>query len=435
MREQAPLQVLRWRRGERSPEHVQDGLALSGEAFEIIVSRTPFYATSGGQVADSGVFTSDDFIWRLTDVRKEDRRIVHTAVLLQHPAGLRTWQDLVAWLQQHGGLQLQGTVEEDVRGDTRRNHTATHILHAALKKLIGAHVQQAGSLVAPDRLRFDFSHFKALTDDELRGLEREINAVVLANLPVETVVRDYEDAIASGAVAMFGEKYESRVRVVSVGDYSTELCGGTHVQRSGDIGLFLITSESSIASGVRRLEALTGRGAEQYVAVLRQAQRAAAQLLGLGPGQDAVQRVRELQQESRRLRRELDEARAQLAGGHSQELVRGAIEVDGTRVISARVEVADVQELRDLADAVRRELQSGAAVISAEVDDKIVFMATVTDDLVQRGVKAGDLVRHVAQITGGGGGGKPHMAQAGGRDKSKWQQALDEVVPLVRSKL
>jgi alanyl-tRNA synthetase len=434
-REEDRLQVLRWLENARSDADANPDLALAGETFELILERTPFYATSGGQVADSGLLSSSDLIWRVTDVRKESGRIVHTAVLLQHPSELRSWDDLAAWLRGRGELRVLATVEEDVRSDTARNHTATHLLHAALKKIIGAHVVQAGSLVAPDRLRFDFNHFAPLTAEEIRHIETSINDLVLRNFDVQTVVKDYEDAVAGGAVALFGEKYDPRVRVVSVGDYSTELCGGTHVRRTGDIGLFVITAESSIASGVRRIEALTGRRAEQWVAALRQRQQDMARVLGLGPGQDPVRKGADLMDENKRLRRELHAAQAKLAGGLSDDLLRGATEIDGARVVAARVEVAGVEALRDLADTLRREMRSGVAVLSTEVDEKLVFLAMVTDDLVKRGVKAGDIVNRVARVTGGGGGGKPNLAQAGGRDKSRWQEALDTVVPAVRELL
>ncbi len=433
--EDAALQVLRWVRGatveaERDPER-----ALSGESFELVLDRTPFYATSGGQVADEGFLSSADLIWRVADVRKEGAQIVHTAVLLQHPSALRSWDDLVAWIHERGALQLQATVEEDVRGDTARNHTATHLLHATLKKVLGPHVEQAGSLVAPDRLRFDFSHFGPLTQDEQRRIEVAINDLVLRNFDVQTTIEDLETAMQGGAVALFGEKYDPRVRVVAVGDYSKELCGGTHVRRSGDIGLFVITSEGSVASGVRRLEALTGRRAQQYVAALRDRERELVRVLGAGPGQDLVKRTSDWIEEAKRLKRELQTAQSQMAGGLAGRLVESAQEWNGVRVVAARVDVAGVEPLRELADALRRDLKSGVAVLSTEVDDKIVFLAMVTDDLVKRGVKAGEVVHRVAQITGGGGGGKPNLAQAGGRDKARWQEALDAVVPVVQSLL
>ncbi len=435
MRDESPLQLLRWRRGERQEPDAQKGMPLAGEAFDLVLESTPFYATSGGQVADAGVLSSADCIWRVTDVRREGGAIVHTTVLVQHPSEIQSWEELAAWVQAHEDLRVLGTVEEDLRSDTARNHTATHILHAALKKLLGAHVQQAGSLVAPDRLRFDFNHYAALMPEELQQLEAAINGVVLRNIVVGTEIKDYDQAVAEGAVAMFGEKYESRVRVVQVGDYSQELCGGTHVQRSGDIGLFVITAEGSIASGVRRLEARTGRGALRWFSDLRARQAHTARALGLGSGQDPVRRAEELLDENRTLRRELEQAHAALAGNQSGALLDHAVDVNGARVVSARVDVQSLDSLRELANAMRRELGSGAAVLSAEVDGKIVFLAAVTDDLVQRGVNAGDLVNRVARITGGGGGGKPHLAQAGGRDASRWQEALDQVVPFVRSML
>jgi alanyl-tRNA synthetase len=427
--------VLRWLPGGRSEADANPDLALAGEAFELVLDRTPFYATSGGQVADSGVLSSSDLIWRVTDVRKERGRIVHAAILLQHPSELRAWDDLAAWLQNEPESRVLATVEDDVRSDTARNHTATHLLHAALKKIVGPHVVQAGSLVAPDRLRFDFNHFAPLGPEQIRHIETSINDLVLRNLEVQTVVKDYEDAVQGGAVALFGEKYDPRVRVVSVGDYSMELCGGTHVRRTGDIGLFVVTAESSVAAGVRRVEALTGRRAEQWVAGLRQRQHDLARVLGLGPGQDAVRRTADLVDENKRLRRDLQAAQAKLAGGLSGDLLQQAADIDGARVIAARVDVQGVDALRELADALRREMKTGVAVLSADVDDKLVFLAMVTDDLVKRGVKAGDLVNRVARITGGGGGGKPNLAQAGGRDKTRWQEALDEVVPAVRELL
>ncbi|UCE03715.1 MAG: alanine--tRNA ligase, partial [Candidatus Latescibacterota bacterium] len=279
MRDEAPLRQLRWRRGESSEEDASSDMRLAGETFELVLESTPFYATSGGQVADQGVLTSADLIWRVTDVRRENEEIVHTAVLLQHPSAIDSWEKLAAWVEARGELRVLATVEEDLRWDTARNHTATHILHAALKKVLGAHVMQAGSLVAPDRLRFDFNHFAALSDEEQRHLEMAINELILSNIPVQTKVQEYDEAVAAGAVAMFGEKYESRVRVVTVGDYSTELCGGTHVRRTGDIGLFVIVSEGSVAAGVRRLEAFTGRRAQQHVFELRSRARAQARAL------------------------------------------------------------------------------------------------------------------------------------------------------------
>jgi alanyl-tRNA synthetase len=289
--------------------------------------------------------------------------------------------------------------------------------------------------VAPDRLRFDFSHFAPVTLEEQGRIEAAINDLVLRNFAVETRIEDLEAAIRGGAVAMFGEKYDPRVRVVAVGDYSKELCGGTHVRRTGDIGLFVLTTEGSVASGVRRLEALTGRRAQQYVATLRERERELARVLGAGPGQDLVKRGGDLLEEAKRLRRELQAAQAQMAGGLAGRLVESARILNGVRVVAARVEVAGVEPLRELADTLRRDLRSGVAVLSTEVDDKIVFLAMVTDDLVKRGVKAGEIVHRVAQITGGGGGGKPNLAQAGGRDKARWQEALDAVVPVVQSLL
>ncbi len=333
-------------------------------------------------------------------------------------------------------------LERDARGRQRDLHRCGLLRRVmrgadarAQLQVLGAHVEQAGSLVAPDRLRFDFSHFKPLEPEEIRRIETAINDLVLRNIEVRTTVEDFDQAVGRGAVALFGEKYDARVRVVQVGDYSMELCGGTHVRRTGDIGLFIVTSEGSIASGVRRLEAITGRRAEQFVAGLRARQTELVRVLGLGPGQDAVRRAGELADENRRLKRELQSAQSQLAGGLSDDLLRQAVDVDGLRVIAARVDVAGAEALRELADALRRDLASGVAVLSTEVDDKILFLAMVTDDLVKRGVKAGEIVNRVARITGGGGGGKPNLAQAGGRDKARWQEALDAVVPAVRTLL
>jgi alanyl-tRNA synthetase len=320
------------------------------------------------------------------------------------------------------------------RAQLRAHHSATHLLHEALRRRLGEHVTQKGSLVAPDRLRFDFSHYQGLTPDELKEVERLVNAEIRANAPAETKLMSYEAAVASGAMALFGEKYDDEVRVLRIGDFSTELCGGTHVGRAGDIGLFKIVSEGGVAAGVRRIEAVTGQGALDWVSGTDKMVRDVAALVKAGRD-DVEDKVRQLLERSRKLEKELSQAKAKLASGQGNDLSSSAVDVSGVKVVAARMDDADADALRSAMDQLKNKLQSAAIVLSSvESGNKVLLIAGVTADLIGR-IKAGDLVNAVAQQIGGKGGGRPELAQAGGTEPEKLDAALASVVPWVQSKL
>jgi alanyl-tRNA synthetase len=384
----------------------------------IMLRETPFYAESGGQVSDRGEVVGDGWRVDVDDVRKVDGRTVAVGKLTG---------------QVNFGPAL-ARVPTDRRRDTERNHTATHLLHAALREVLGEHVHQAGSLVAPDRLRFDFTHHGPIRPDQLERIEELVNREIWRGTPVGTREMPYKEALAEGAMALFGEKYGDRVRVVSVPGFSTELCGGTHVRNTGEIGLFRILSESGVAAGVRRVEAATAARAYE---VMRERERALGQVAQLvkAPLDGVARRVQQLVDERRGLEKKLEEA--QRGGGDQvQSLVGGASRVNGARVVAAQVNAADVKSLQALGDALREQLQSGVAVIGASFDDgKSALLGVVTDDLRDRGVRADAVIKEVAAVAGGRGGGKAHMAQAGVPDAARLPDALREVERVVRALL
>jgi alanyl-tRNA synthetase len=320
-------------------------------------------------------------------------------------------------------------VDESERASTARNHTATHLLQSALRQVLGEHVKQAGSLVEPERLRFDFTHFSAMTADELKRVEEIVNSYVMTNDPVASREMQVAEAMSSGATALFGEKYGESVRVVKVGDVSMELCGGTHVSAAGDIGFFKILSEAGIAAGVRRIEAVTGFGAVRFVHALENDQHALAALVKAEGGGilDKVERIMTRQKE---LQREVDTLRAQLNAGKSADLLAGVREISGIRALAANVTVDDVKKLRELADTLRDRLGSGILALGSDIGGKATLLVTVSSDLVSR-FKAGDLVREMAPIIGGSGGGKPEMAQAGGNQPEKLSESLEKLYSLI----
>jgi len=319
---------------------------------------------------------------------------------------------------------VTAAVNDEIRDATRRNHTATHLLHAALRQVLGTHVKQAGSLVAPDRLRFDFVHFSALTRDQLDRIERIVNEQIYRNTPVQTELRSTEEAIAAGAMALFGEKYGDNVRVVSVPGFSMELCGGTHVRATGDIGSFVITEESGVAAGVRRIEALTGAGAVVWHEQQRDALGRLLEALNTTSDQ-AVEIVHRLQGETKRLARDLEQAKlkAALGGGPSSGRQEDVRDVKGVKVLARRVTGLEKGALRGLSDTLRDRLASGIVVIASENEGKVSLVVSVTKDLTSR-VQAGRIVKELAPIVGGGGGGRPDFAEAGGKDPSK----IDELI-------
>ena len=402
-----------------------------GEQGEVILERTPFYAESGGQVGDAGELRAMDakgttvvarFLVEDTQKRGTASAHSHIGRVAAEGGPLRE------------GMTLLAEVDSTLRRATALNHSATHLLHAALREVLGTHVQQKGSLVAPDRLRFDFSHFQAVSADELRRIERRVNEQIRLNAPAETREMAYDEAVAEGAMALFGEKYTSKVRVLRLGDFSMELCGGTHVSRAGDIGLFKIVAESGVASGVRRIEAVTGEGAlaevEASDALVRELStlvRGTREDLG-AKVRDALERIRQLEKESRTLR-------DKLASGQGTDLAAAALEVGDLKVVSTMVDGADAGALRTAVDQLKDRLKK-AVIVLASVDaaGKILLVAGVTAGEVGR-VKAGEVVGHVAAQVGGRGGGRPDFAQAGGTDASKLSDALAGVAGFVRQKL
>jgi len=394
---------------------------VSGDHGEVVLDRTPFYAEAGGQVGDTGELRAEpDTHFAVEDTHK--RGATHA-----HRGHLRS-----------GSLKLGDTliarVDAERREAIRLNHSATHLLHAALRSVLGTHVVQKGSLVAPDRLRFDFSHFQPVTAAQLQQIERLVNAQIRANAEAATHLMDYEDAIAAGAMALFGEKYDRRVRVLSFGEFSTELCGGTHVARAGDIGLFHIVSESGVAAGVRRIEAVTGQAALDYVRRIDGLLGDVAQLVH-GSRQDAADKVREALERIRALEKENRALKDKLALSSGRDLADAAVDVDGVKVLATRVDGADAGALRAALDQLKSRLGSAIIVLgSVESESKVLLVAGVSADQTAR-VRAGELIGAVAAQVGGKGGGRPDFAQAGGSRPQSLDQALASVAPWVRSRL
>ena len=391
-----------------------------GDAGEVVLDRTPFYAEAGGQVGDAGQLTASGVRFLVTDTQKRAAAHVHLGRL------------------EEGRIRVGDSLEAEVDGARRQatalNHTATHLLHAALRKVLGTHVLQKGSLVAPDRLRFDFGHFQPVTPGELEEIERLVNAQIRANLPAETRVMDYEGAVAAGAIALFGEKYDKDVRVLRVGDFSMELCGGTHVRRAGDIGLFKIVGEGGVASGVRRIEALTGEGAlaytEQNDALLRD-----LAALVRGSREEITDKVREQLERTRQMEREIRTLKDRLASGSGVDLAAGAVDVHGVKVVATKLDGADAGALRSAVDQLKGRLKS-AVVVLASVQDaaKVLLVAGVTPDQTSR-IQAGELAGAVAALVGGRGGGRADFAQAGGSKPEALDAALESVQEFVRARL
>ena len=401
-----------------------------GETGEVVLARTPFYGESGGQVGDTGEITgkagtggtsrSGGARFAVTDTQKLGAAIVHIGTLSGAPLKV--------------GDAATSHVDGARRAAIRLNHSATHLLHAALREMVGKHVTQKGSLVAPDRLRFDFSHFQPVSADELARIERLVNAEIRANDEALTRVMEYDQAVAAGAMALFGEKYEREVRVLNFGGFSTELCGGTHVARTGDIGLFRILSESGVAAGVRRIEAVTGEGALDAVARSEAVLRDVASLVR-GTRDDMADKVREALERIRTQEREIRSLKDKLASGQGTDLAAGAVDVGGTKVIAARVEGADGGSLRSAVDQLKSRLGSAIIVLAAvESPTKVTLVAGVTADRIGK-IKAGELVGAVAAQVGGKGGGRPDFAQAGGNNPAALEAALASVLPQVRARL
>jgi len=394
----------------------------AGETGEVVLVRTPFYAESGGQVGDTGTLNCDDAQFRVEDTQMRGSAHVHIGQVVSGSLSV--------------GDTVSAAVDADKRTATALNHTATHLLHAALRTVLGTHVAQKGSRVDAERLRFDFSHYEPLTEDELRAIERRVNAEIRANAAAKTALMNYDDAVASGAIALFGEKYGEEVRVLRVGDFSVELCGGTHVSRAGDIGLFKITAETGIASGVRRIEAVTGANAIAWIDEQAALLDAIGGVVKAGK-QELPAKVRQLADRNRTLEKELKAARAKLASGAAGvDLTAGATEVGGLKVLATRLpDDTDVDALRSTVDQMKHKLGSAVVVLGAATSDGKVRLAAGVTKGVTGQVKAGDLIRDVARQVGGKGGGRPDFAQAGGSDPARLDTALASVTGWVQTQL
>jgi len=392
----------------------------AGDAAIVLLDRTPFYAESGGQVGDLGQLGADGVQFEVEETQK------FAGQFHGHVGKLRS-----------GRLQIGSTLSAQVdsarRGATILNHSATHLLHAALREVLGTHVQQKGSLVAPDRLRFDFSHFQPVSAEELAVIERKVNAQVRANHAVEVHHMGMQEALDFGAMALFGEKYGERVRVLRMGDYSTELCGGTHVSRTGDIGLFKITSEGGVSAGVRRIEAVTGQGALDHVAAEEAKLREAAELVG-GSAGDVVDKIRQLGDKHKRLERELEALKAKLASGATADLGAAALDVNGVKVLAVRLEGFDAKALREAMDRLKQQLGDSVIVLAGASEGKAALVAGVNGSPMGR-VKAGELLAHIASQISGKGGGRPDLAQGGGEDGPALALALEGVPAWVKQHL
>jgi alanyl-tRNA synthetase len=383
--------------------------ASAGDEVEVILDRTPAYAESGGQLGDTGTLVGRGGHGEILDTYyRGSKLIVHRVKVRQ--GGFRE------------GEEVAITVDSPRRQGLRQHHTGTHLLHAALRKVLGTHVMQAGSLVAPDHLRFDFSHGGAVKDREVEQIEELVNEQVQANTPVTGSEMDLQEALAAGAMALFGEKYGERVRVIRIGDFSTELCGGTHLDATGQLGFFKVAEEGAVAAGVRRIEAVAGTAAVETVARRERVLKEIADILKISP-EDAPQRLRKLLDEQKALERQLAEMETKLARSKAEDLVSAARRVNGVAVVAGRIDGLDPDGLRALADTLRDRLGSGVVCIGSAVDGKVNLVAAVTKDLTRR-FPAGKLIQEVAQAAGGRGGGRPDLAQAGAPDASRLDAAL-----------
>lgn len=393
--------------------------ASEGSEVFVLLDRTPFYAESGGQIGDRGTITGDGFVLEVQDVTKAPHgQPVHRAIVASGTAKI--------------GSSVQAVVNRSLRADTVKNHTATHLLHKALKEVLGVHVNQAGSLVEPERLRFDFSHFGGITPEELSDIERRVNEQIWLGTDVTIESKPIAEAKAMGAMALFGEKYGDIVRVVQVGDYSIELCGGCHVSNTAQIGLFKLVSESGIGSGVRRIEAVTGRYAYGYMEGQLDLLKQASALLKSNQA-DVPKRIEALFAQTKELSRENESLQAKLSHIEAGSLESKAKTAGGVTVLTAKVNAPSMDALRSIADELKAKLPSSVIVLGAAAEDKVNLVASVSQDLVKKGFHAGKLIKETAAVCGGGGGGRPDMAQAGGKDVSKLEEALKLAEELVLS--
>lgn len=395
--------------------------AQEGDEITVILDKTPFYAEMGGQVGDSGVLSNQNGLIRISNCTKTaDGKFLHTGVV---ETGLV-----------ETGSTVTASIDEKRRIAINRNHTVTHLLHKPLRAVLGDHVHQAGSLVEPNKLRFDFSHFSAMTSEELKKVEDMTNEAILSSMEVDIREMPIDEAKKLGAMALFGEKYRDTVRVVKVEDYSIELCGGTHLKNTSQAGLVKILGESGVAAGVRRLEALTGEAAIRYYRERENLLNEVAQALKATP-QHSIKKVESLGQELKNAEKEIEQLRNKLVSGEAESVLANAVEVKGIKVVTARFDTMDMEGLRNTGDMLKSKLGSGVVVLGSGYGDKVSFVVTATKDVVAKGIHSGNIIKEVAKTAGGGGGGRPDMAQAGGKDLSKIDEALKIAVSIVETQI
>ncbi len=394
---------------------------VEGQRGTIFTNETPFYATMGGQQGDKGEISGKNGVFAVEEtIKLLGGKYGHVGVM---KSGMIQKQEEVAL-----------AVSKEGRRNTEKNHSATHLLQKALKTVLGPHVEQKGSLVTPERLRFDFAHFQGMSQQELEDVEALVNQEIQAQLAVRTDIMDIEEAKKTGAMALFGEKYEQNVRVVSMGDFSKELCGGTHVRNTGEISLFKIVSESGIAAGVRRIEALTGTGVLAYYKKIEEELSQAAKALKTSPG-ELCGKIAHLLGEVKELQSENESLKSKLAQDSLGNVMDQVIEVKGVKLLAAKVTDVDKNGLRDLGDQLKEKLGEGVVVLASVVEEKVSFLAMATPEAMQKGAHAGNLIKGVAAIAGGGGGGRPNMAQAGGKKPEKAQEAIEAAAGLLEAQL
>ncbi|NSW89168.1 MAG: alanine--tRNA ligase [Firmicutes bacterium] len=396
-------------------------MVFEGESATIILNKTSFYAESGGQTGDTGFIETETGLLRVEDCKKTTDGIYL-----------------------HYGKVVRGYVEKGQRGETRidvarresiaRNHTATHLIHKALRNILGEHVAQAGSLVEAERLRFDFTHFEPVSEDELKRIEDEVNLKILEDMPVYVEEMGLDEAKNLGAMALFGEKYGERVRVVKIGDYSMELCGGTHMKSTAKIGLVKILSETGIAAGTRRIEAASGHYALKYYREREALLDSIAEALKTTP-QDSVKKVENLMAEVKNAYKEIEQLKVKLVMSRIDEIISDALVINGTSVVTAKFSGMDMEALRNTADILKGRFTDGIIILASDYNGKVNFVAAATKNAVKKGIHSGDLIKKTAEIIGGGGGGRPDMAQAGGRDSSRIDEALQQAVEVIKSQL
>ncbi|SEQ16105.1 alanyl-tRNA synthetase [Virgibacillus subterraneus] len=395
--------------------------AKAGEEVMLFLQETPFYAESGGQIADNGWIYTDTASAYVEDVQKA-------------PKGQHIHRVRVKDGELHTGNSVKAIVDKGFRTAIIKNHTATHLLHQALKDVLGDHVNQAGSMVTPDRLRFDFSHFGSVKEEELQHIEQIVNEKIWASLPLEIDIKKIDEAKEMGAMALFGEKYGDIVRVVQIGDYSIELCGGCHVQNTAEIGLFKLVSETGIGAGTRRIEAISSKQAYEYVNKKLNVLQSTAQLLKTNE-EKTPERVEVLFQEIKSLQKTNESLNAKLSNAEASSVLEQVETVKGVNVLTQQVNVKDMNQLRNMVDDLKQKLDSGVILLAAENNQKVQLASGVSKDLIEKGLHAGNLIKEAAELCGGGGGGRPDMAQAGGKDSSKINEALKLAKQYVKEKI